>query len=190
MPEQQDISDDEAARLWGEFLHGNGPRRLAAFERLYASFLSRVIRYCRFRLGDPDRAEDVANTVFVRLLEARPVLRSSFTGLVFCTARTLCANELAKRAIPRVIRFEPQDRSEPDPGSDLEKRDAHAALAECLERLPEPDQTLIVLHHGEGLTYRQIADCLGLRVALSGFTRRIKRIKQALLQCLKEKGVF
>lgn len=190
MPEGEDIADEEAARLWDQYLAGAGPTSDAAFERLYRAFLPRTIRFFRSRLRDSERAEGVANAVFIRLLEAKPVLKSSFKGLVFRIARNICAAELATRPGRQVIPFNARGGTDAAPESDLEQRDVHAALAECLDRLPEPDRALVVLHHGEGLTYRQIADCLGRRVAFSTFTRRLKRIKEQLRRCLKEKNIL
>ncbi len=184
------ISDQEAARLWAKFLDGANPRGLAAFDRLYQHFLPAVFRYCRYHLGDAHQAEDVAGTVFVRLLDSRPTLRTSFIGLLLGTARNLCATELAAK---RRIRVSDSERPHPDvadPTREMERRDTHAALADCLDRLPESDQTLILLRHGEGLTYSQISDILGLRVAFSTLTRRLRAIEAKLRRCLKEKNVF
>ena len=75
------ISDDEAGRLWGELFRDREGAGLAAFDRLYERFLPVVLRYCRFRVRDAHLAEDVADTVFVRLLETRPAVKSSFVGL-------------------------------------------------------------------------------------------------------------
>jgi RNA polymerase sigma-70 factor (ECF subfamily) len=188
-PGAGETSDDEAARLWRTFLDRADPGSFDAFDRLYAAFLPTVKRYCRFRLRDEHLAEDVANVVFIRLLEARPTLESSFVGLLLRTARNLCASELGKRRPVRRTPPEPQPGPQADPSRELERQDAQAALTECLDRLSEPDRTLVVLHHGQGLTYRQIGDVLGLRVAFSTFTRRLRRIKAQLLRCLKEKKV-
>ena len=185
-----EISDEEAARLWAELLCGANPHGLAAFDRLYNYFLPAVFRYCRSRLGDSHLAEDVANTVFVRLLESRPVLRTSFVGLLLGTARNLCATELAGQRRIRASDPERSDPNEADPSSAMESRDRHAALADCLDRLPESDQTLVLLRHGEGLTYSQISGILGLRVAFSTLTRRLRAIEAKLRRCLKDKNIF
>ncbi len=68
---------------------------------------------------------------------------------------------------------EPQSGRSGDAVPAIERRDTRIALAECLSRLSEPDQTLVVLRHGEGLTYRQIREVLGLRAAFSTLQRRL-----------------
>ncbi len=189
VPGADDLSDEEAALLWRTFLEGAKPASLAAVERLFAASLPKLTRYCRFRLGDVHSAEDVAETVFVRLLATKPVLKSSFVGLLLGTARNLCNTELAKRATRPPTLPEPPDRAAADPSRELDRQDRYAALAECLDRLSEPDRTLVALRHGQGLTYRQISEVLGLRTAFSTFTRRLRRIMDLLRGCLKEKGI-
>jgi RNA polymerase sigma-70 factor, ECF subfamily len=184
------ISDEEAACLWAEFLGDANPRGLGAFERLYDHFLPTVFRFCRSRLRDVHLAEDVAHTVFVRLMESRPTIRTSFIGLLLVTARNLCATELAARHRSRMMKPELLDADAAEPGHELEGRDTHAALADCLDRLPESDQTLVLLRHGEGLTHAQISDILGLRVAFSTLTRRLRAVVAKLRRCLKEKNIF
>lgn len=180
------ISDDEAARLWAEFLQGANPSGLAAFDRLYQHFLPMVFRYCRSRLRDLHQAEDVANTVFVRLLETKPALRSSFIGLLLGTARNMCATERARR----MPIGQAPDEAVRDAVPDIERRDTRVALAECMSRLSERDQTLVVLRHGEGLTYRQIRDVLDVRSAFSTLQRRLIGVLAILRRCLKEKNIF
>ncbi|MHC4094260.1 MAG: RNA polymerase sigma factor [Planctomycetota bacterium] len=185
-----ETSDEDAARLWAIFLESTDPRSFDAFDRLYSAFFPTVVRYAALQLRDAHLAEDVANAVFVRLLETKPLLRSSFIGLLLRSARNACASEAARRSLRQAAPCEPEDSIEADPGRNLEQRDRDAALTDCLDRLSDPDRTLAVLHHGAGLTYRQIGDVLGQRVALSTFTRRLKRIKGQLLRCLKEKKIF
>lgn len=180
------ISDEEAARLWAEFLEGANPHALTAFDRLYQHFLPVVFRYCRSRLRDIHNAEDVANTVFVRLLETRPLLRSSFVGLLLGTARNLCATELGKRKpvddAPIPTQHEAME--------EVELRDTWIALADCLSRLPERDQALVILRCGQGLTFRQIRDVLGSGAVISTLTRRLASVMAKLRACLKEKNIF
>ena len=180
------ISDSEAAQLWATFLSQDDPRGFAAFDRLYTAFLPMVLRYCRFRLGDAHRGEDVANAVFVRLLDKKPTIRSSFIGLLLRTARRMCDSEKVKPKAGQLMTDPPRQ----DATDHIEQREQSTALAECLSRLGEQDRMLVVLRFGEGLSYRQIREVMEEKLALSTFTRRVKRILPKLRQCLKEKKVF
>lgn len=180
------VSDDEAGRLWDAFLEGDRPQGFEAFERLYLGLLPIVLRYCRFRLRDPHRAEDAAETVFVRLLERRPQVRSSFIGLLLRTARNICNSAVTKPHLHPV----PDVSISQDPTHAMEESERSAALAECLSRLSERSQALVVLRHGEGLTYRQIREVLGLGAAFSTLSRRLKALLAKLRRCLEEKNIF
>ena len=192
------LTDEEAARLWGKFLAGSDANANAAFEKLYDRFLSLVIRFCRFRLGDMHAAEDAADAVFVRLLETRPTVKSSFIGLLLGTARNVCATEPPRRhpssaatpAPPARDRLADGPAVEDDQANEIERLDVSTALADCIARLPERDRTLVALRYGEDLTYRQIRDVLGERVALSSLSRQLEAIKARLRRCLKEKSIF
>ncbi len=137
------ISDEEAVRLWQTYLTGGNPQGLAAFDQLYVNLLPVVVRYCRFHLRDVHLAEDVAHAVFVRLLETRPVLKSSFTGLLLRTARNMCASELGRQRPGEPVPLESLTQPDADPSGELERRDDHAAVAgqrgDLFTRLGVPD---------------------------------------------------
>lgn len=44
------------------------------YEAIYRSYGTDVLRVCYFYLGDRDKAEDVTQDVFVKLLTSRPEL--------------------------------------------------------------------------------------------------------------------
>ncbi len=142
------VSDNEAARLWHTFLTGGNPQGLAAFDQLYVSLLPVVVGYCRFHSRDAHLAEDVAHAVFVRLLETRLVLKSSFTGLLLRTARNMCASELGRQRPGEPVPLESLTQPDADPSGALERQDDHAALADALDRLPERSRTLVILRQG------------------------------------------
>ena len=47
----------------------------ASFEELYAQYATDVLRVCYFYLGDRQRAEDVCQDVFVKLMTTSPELK-------------------------------------------------------------------------------------------------------------------
>lgn len=181
----------EAARLWDTYRRSGNPGDGAAFERLYASFLPGVVRYCRALLRDAHLAEDVADAAFIRLMIKRPRLRSSFLGLLITTARNLCLNEIT-HGRDRPTRTQPLESAATrpeslDPADGAVHREELAALQDCLSQLNEEERTLILLREGHGLSYAEIAEVLGFDHAPSTFTRRLKSIKHKLLRCLQKK---
>lgn len=182
-------SNAEAARLWHRFLAGSNPHGSAAFDRLYETFRPVLLRFCRVLLRDSHLAEDATDTVFVRLLESRPAIKSSFTALLYRTARNVCATERSK--YPLVDERRQPTNADPEVGGQDE--DALDALTECLERLCDADRTVVILHDAQGLSFREIREireATGLRAVLSTLSRRLKQIRTALRRCLKEKNIF
>ena len=50
------------------------PPSSLSFDEIYAKYATDVLRMCYFYLGDRQRAEDVCQDVFVKLLTTKPVL--------------------------------------------------------------------------------------------------------------------
>ena len=67
---------------------------------IHNRYFPEIYRYCRYRLGDPDTAEDVAGEVFVRLLESLHKGRGpskSLRGWFFGTASNLINDTYRRR---------------------------------------------------------------------------------------------
>lgn len=185
---QDELSPGAAAQLWEAYRRsGDG----AAFDRLCTVFRPRVVRFCRAILRDAHLAEDLAHDMVIRLMVRRPVVESSFLGLVLTIALNLCLNELgrvARRAQPAGSPSPPADLR--DPASAATQQEEESALEDCLFRLSAEDRALYVLRNQEDLPYSEIATVLGIDLSASGFTRRLKSITDKLLRCLKKKGIF
>lgn len=184
------MSDEEAARLWQAFCQGGNPVSADALGRLYEAYLPEVFRYCRALLRDEQRASELAQQVFVRILQSRnrPALRSTVKALVLCVARNLCLTDLAHPAL--ILGLNAFDsKVEPQEDYALVREEEFDTLEECMARLPELERSIVALHHGEGLPYREIQDILGLEVSASWFTRHLTKAMDVLRRCLKEKGL-
>ena len=183
------VSDEEAARLWSTFMNAAEPRGWVDFDRLYEHFVPVVYRYCRYRLRDHHWAEDVANTVFVRLLEqhsrgAAPVLRGSFVGFVLAIARNLCTTELSRKTRASDVDQMLVSHQE-SPAELIERQEELDALDVCLSRLSKAEHELLYLRYRERLTLRAIGQVVG-RVE-STVNRRLEKSLAKLRRCLDEK---
>ena len=138
------------------------PRRVdirQLFERHYAG----LVRFLQARLGDRDRAEDLAQEAFVRLVDQQP--RDPGPWL-FVVGANLARDEMRRetrrsRRLALLSSDEPRDVT---PERDLVVEAEHAAQVRAtLERLSERDRTLLVLR-AEGYSYREVAAALGVAV--------------------------
>ena len=185
---QGSMPDQRASDLWQTFCSEGEPSSTEAFDKIYKAYHRDLFLYCRALLRDEDRATDVAHEVFLDLLsnERKPEIRSSVKGYLLRAAYNICKTELSR---PRLARVLEQPADDP-PDADMQRHERFAALDECLSRLSAKDQSLVALHHGDGLTYHAIRDVLGLRSALSTLGRRISKALRSLRACLRAKGIF
>ncbi len=134
-----------------------------AFRELFRKYERRIVSFARRYLRNPERAEDAAQEVFLRLYRARAQYepRTRFRTYLYRIATNTCLNHLRKR--------EWQVRDDTDaPDGAVDERVAHpeAALAgaelralveKALDELPEAQRTALMLLRFEDLSYEEIA---------------------------------
>jgi len=130
-----------------------------AFDELVRRHQPRLVRLGRRALGDPARAEDMAQEALLRVLRHAPRYepRGQFRAWLATIARRLWLGALRERARrPEAALSEGEPARVGDPEGALRLREASEALA----RLPPRHRTALVLKTVEGLSYRQIAGVL------------------------------
>ena len=136
-----------------------------AWARLYSHFHPRMLGFCRRVL--PERAEDLAAEI---LLKARFRLdrfdaSRPFAPWLFKIGANRCWDETR-----RVRRFEPLDdegvealvSGSPTPLDELITAERRERLGRALDRLPARQRFAITLRYGADLSYREIAETLGV----------------------------
>ncbi len=148
-------------------------RRAQAYEeraltRIYNLFADRIFRFIYYRVQDRQRAEDLTNEVFVRMLESIAKFRPSgddatllLTGWLFTIARNLIIDDF-RRNTTRVADALPEGDDEPaDEAFDLDLHINRADLQGALAQLTEEQQSVLLLRFEEGFTSVQIAKMMG-----------------------------
>lgn len=146
----------------------------AAFVRsAVEQFQAQLLRYATRLLGDPDRARDVVQDTFVRLLaQPRAAVDGHLAEWLFtvCRNRTFDINRKESRmrrfdegAVERVVAAEPR------PGAGLEAEEAQLAVLRLIERLPPNQQEVIRLKFQNGFSYKEISRITQLSVSNVGF---------------------
>ncbi len=136
----------------------------AAFARLFDRHQGRVVRFCRRFVGDAQRAEDLAQDVFVRLFKSagRYQRTARFQTFLFHVATNTCLNELRRPArvteqAPEVLERLPHHET---PDQVLEAKDVEAALQRALHQMSDRERAAFTMCRFEGLAYREIAQAL------------------------------
>lgn len=150
--------------------------------RAVAAHEAALRRYARRLLGDPHRARDVVQDVFVRLLAAsRAEVETHLAEWLFTVCRHRAVDVLRKEG--RMSRLDDATagggRTEaaatalvaetPRPGESLEAEEARAALLRLIDGLPPRQQEVIRLKFQTGFSYKEIGRITGLSVSNVGF---------------------
>jgi RNA polymerase sigma-70 factor (ECF subfamily) len=146
----------------------------AAFVRMAVDrYQAPLLRYATRLVGDPDRARDIVQDSFVRLLAQPP---AAVDGHLAEWLFTVCRNRAfdVHRKESRMSRFdegqvERVPASEPRPGSALEREETHAAVLRLLDRLPHNQQEVVRLKFQNGFSYKEISRITSLSVGNVGF---------------------
>lgn len=162
----------------------------SAFEEVYRLHAEMVYNLCLRLSGDPDRAADLSQEVFLRVYRHLGKFRgrSSLKTWIYRITVNHCRSRLARRRLP-TRSLDAQDEAfdrVPDPRRGPEERalagDAGRAIETALAELPVPFREAVVLRDLEGLAYDEIARVVGTRI---GTVRsRIARGRRALKEAL------
>jgi RNA polymerase sigma-70 factor, ECF subfamily len=163
----------------------SGPEAVVSdeFEALYESTYTAVVRFLYRKVWDAERAEDLAQEVFVRALAHRPEKPRAW---LFAVAANLARDE-ARAAVRRkrhltLLKGDPvaQPAFEPSAEDQVERDEQITAVQDALSALTPRDREILLLWDA-GLSYPEIAAQTGLAVGAVGTTlaRARKRLVAA-----------
>jgi RNA polymerase sigma-70 factor, ECF subfamily len=179
-PGFESLTDHELMALVGQ-----GKR--AALGMLVQRHQGKVLGLAYRFLGRWDLAEDVAQNVFVRVMQAAASFRpeAQFTTWLYRLAANLCWDQ--RRQAARELRLR---SASPVPGIDqppsmaLERLDRIARVRQAVAALPDRQRLAVILHRYDGLSHKQIADATGWSV--SAVESCLVRAYEALRRALSE----
>jgi len=140
------------------------------------------------RTGDPERALDLAQEVWVRALEAPPHNpRPWLFAVALNLARDDCRRAARQGRRLELWKSEEGDRLAPPPDVQFDGDERTARVRAALERLKETDRAALLLK-AEGMSYDEIASALGLAKGAIGTTlaRARRRLVEAYRQLEKD----
>jgi RNA polymerase sigma-70 factor (ECF subfamily) len=149
---------------------------------VYRTTFNDLVRYLYRKVWDAERAQDLAQEAFVRVLDDHP---DNARAWLFRVATNL-ANDEVRTVIRRrrhltLIKAESDEVDPtPDPLAALDRREKESAARDALEQLSERDREVLLLWDA-GFDYTEIAEQTGLAVGAIGTTlsRARKRLVAA-----------
>jgi len=166
-----------------------------AFEILYGKYSRNLFNYIYRMIGDYDRAEDLYNDAFMRVITARNYQpRAKFSTWVYRIATNLCLNELKKKKCESLDEKLEQGFGIPSPTISPEDYAGNGELTEKIKRaidgLTDIQRAVFTLRHYHGLSYQEIAGVLRCPVGTvkSRLNSAILALRKTLREELKEVG--
>ena len=162
----------EAARLISGGEGGVTPEQKAQIEQAVRQDEKLLVQWLTQKLGDPDAAKDVAQSVFLRVWAfAETGVVENPRALLFKTASNLALNELKRRNRYNRRHIEPKEFSENDPlynvASSAPSPEKQASLREdiantlaAIDALPDRPRRAFIMNRFDGLSYKEIAAIL------------------------------
>jgi RNA polymerase sigma-70 factor (ECF subfamily) len=164
-------------------------------EQLYRQHYPRLLRLCRLLLADPHEAEDVAQEVFLKLLQASKTETRAMAWESWLTRVTVNACHDRRRSgwwrwrrsrrsttdvdAPSVLDLPSQS---PTPEAEALNREARGRIWHAFRALPSRQQEVFVLRYLEGWSTEAVADTLGLSVGSvkQHLFRAVHRLRAAI----------
>lgn len=142
-------------------------------ERIFSEQRAPLTRYAARLLGDPDRARDVVQDTFVKLMgQPAAAVDGHAVEWLFTVCRHRALDVLRKEG--RMKRFEEGQvervtAAEPRPGRLLEQAETQERILRLIERLPPNQQEVVRLKFQNGFSYKEISRITELSVGNVGF---------------------
>jgi len=177
-------SGAEDARLV-RLARGGDPQ---AFDRLVRRHLAAAHGLALRTAGDPDEAEDICQDAFITALERLETCRNPdrFRAWLMTIVKRKALDAVARRerkpeslagVDPR-----PDDARRANPADRLERRTLRDALRRAMEKLPDRQRRVLLLHDYEGWTHPEIGDLLGIAPGTS--RHHLHRARSAMRRAL------
>ena len=152
---------------------GDPGKQTGLVERAFAEHQAALVRYAVRLLGDRERARDVVQDTYVRLLSQK---EQEVDGHVVEWLYTVCRRRAydVMRKENRVKSFaegevERVRSDEPRPGRSLEAGETMERLLRLIHTLPDNQQEVIRLKFQSGFSYKEISRITELSVSNVGF---------------------
>jgi RNA polymerase sigma-70 factor (ECF subfamily) len=171
-PETEDLKALSDEEVMVRCAQGSEP----AFQVLVTRYRPRIINLITRFVGDFDRAEDIAQEVFIRVYRNRERYRKSgkFSTWIFTIAANLAKNEIRRKVRHRRVISMDEEKEpgtnlaatladrDPGPGHALERKELEALILGAIESLPDRYRLALVLRDLEGLAYEEVSLVLGI----------------------------
>lgn len=134
----------------------------AYFTELYEKYATDVLRMCYFYLADRQKAEDVCQDVFVRLITTNPELQEGREkAWLLKVAMNRCRDLWRGAWLKRVVLGSPAYELVPA-ADEFGKMAEQQAMMSAINQLPSMFKEVILLHYYQGYGISEISEMMDL----------------------------
>ena len=159
---------------------------VAAFTRLAEAYKSPVYNLCYRMLGNASDAEDATQETFVRMYSKLHTFRPErkLASWVLSIAAHYCIDRLRRRRAPMLLLDDSPEGIEAPSGLPLPeetalRREARDEVQDLVATLEPEYRAPVILHYWYDLSYKEIADVMGLTP--QAVKTRLHRARQKLV---------
>jgi RNA polymerase sigma-70 factor, ECF subfamily len=157
------------------------------FTCLVGRYQNRVFNAAFRILGNTHECEEVVQETFLKIIQNLEKFegKASFAAWLFAISHNVCIDLLRNRkrkGTYKMVSFDPQSNHDddsvevnlnvvsqikdptPDPAHQLDSIEQQATVATSLQKLPDSQRVVLVLHDIEGFSYQEIAEIVGVSV--------------------------
>lgn len=157
---------------------------LRAFELLFHSLNTRLIKFCIFYIKQKEPAEEIVSDVFVKCWENRATLHeiANPETYLFVAVKNQSLNYLKKFSGVHVVQLEDSDEVELvntfDLEKELERKELHFLLDRAVATLPAQACLIFRLIKEDGMKYKEVAEILNIspRTVQTQLFRAMKKL--------------
>lgn len=183
------LSDSE---LVGECSAGS----LEAFDELVVRYRGKILRLVISVLGPHADAEDIVQDIFVKVYLSLDRFRgdASFSTYLYTSTVNRCRDELRRTKIRRLFSLDEwlSNNGHAHPAHEsrqsVDDDESRQAVRHAMKRLPSQTQMLLYLREVEELSYKELADIMGVEIGTikSRLARGRDRLREELLPYFRD----
>jgi RNA polymerase sigma-70 factor (family 1) len=152
------------------------------FKRLFDQYYEAIRNFLYYKSGDMNLSEDLTQEAFLILWKKRSNINpDKAKSYLYTIANNLFLNEIKHQKVVFKYQQQPVSRTfKETPQFQMEEEEFRAKLMNSINRLPEKNRVVFLMNRIEKLTYKEIAERLGLSVKAVE-----KRMHKALIELRK-----
>ena len=160
-----------------------------AFKVLFDQYYPVLVRVLMRYSSDQEQIKDWIQEIYIRLWESREGIKAdsieNFKAYFIVTARNYAVKEITKKNKLQLQQFQgsaEQDLADTNSLNVMEEIELRAAYQAAIAKLPRKTQKAYVLSRESGLTYRGVAEELGLSIKTveAQISRAMSMLRQEL----------